>query len=287
MPEGVEICILSQYLKSKLKGRNIDKITVLSGKYTRTPIKGIDEFKKSTILDIKSKGKMLYFILSNDTYITMSFGLSGWLYFHKDDNSRIKMSISNNYNNNKYKLYYDDPMNFGNMAIYHSKKEFDKILDGLAPDFLQTDFDHNIFKPYLSKPAILGNILVDQHKIGSGIGNYLLAEILYDAKLSPHRKMNSLTITELKQLTKSIKYIMKLSYYNNPTEYIADDYIANHKKCIDNSNPLCPDFHSNIVLDKNAKFVYNVYGKEYDNLGNKVIKDKTVNKGKTVHWIKW
>ena len=43
----------------------------------------------------------------------------------------------------------------------------------------------------------------------SGIGNYLAAEILYAAKLSPKRKLSSLDDIDIKKLTKAIKIIIK------------------------------------------------------------------------------
>ena len=61
---------------------------------------------------------------------------------------------------------------------------------------------------------------MDQNDIVSGIGNYLSAEILYDAKISPHRQLDKLSNTEKKQLAHSMRKIVKLAYYDNKTGYM-------------------------------------------------------------------
>ena len=68
MPEGPEITILSQYLLTKLKGRLIEKLEVLSGKYhTKTLVgkkllAGTSIFK---IINIESHGKLMWMKLKN------------------------------------------------------------------------------------------------------------------------------------------------------------------------------------------------------------------------------
>ena len=42
----------------------------------------------------------------------------------------------------------------------------------------------------------LVKVLMDQQALVSGIGNYLVAEILYDAKLNPHRELDKLSNKE-------------------------------------------------------------------------------------------
>jgi len=57
--------------------------------------------------------------------------------------------------------------------------------------------------------------------IGSGLGNYLTVEILYNAKISPYKKLGE--IYDSKKLTKSlsnsIKYIVKLCFLTKVTVF--------------------------------------------------------------------
>ena len=61
---------------------------------------------------------------------------------------------------------------------------------------------------------------MNQTKIGSGIGNYLAAEILYRAKISPHRLGTDMSEDDLDNLTFWIKYMVKLAYTDNHAGYV-------------------------------------------------------------------
>lgn len=304
MPEGPEVTILSQFLLTKLKGRIIENIEILSGKYKRNKIKNIDLLKnnKYKIKDIDTKGKLMWFKLKNikDSkyiYMTSHLGLTGEWNFENNKNDRIKITIGNEDNDKKYTLYFNDDRNFGNIEIYDNVDEFNEKINELAPDALKTDFTDDEFidmvNKYLKvsskrKDQLIFKVLMNQNKkdgIISGLGNYLAPEILYDAQISPYRKIGSLTKTELQKLSHSIKYLIKLSYYNNTTGYMTNfgDFIDKHKNGIITGK--YPTYHSNIKLKNNEEFQFKVYRQDTDPFGNKVEKDKTINNGRTTHWV--
>src|SRR5277367_6638487 len=124
MPEGPEIAITTQYLKTKTKRKKIESFEVLSGRYTHENMKGLKltENTPMTIMTIDSKGKFLWFKLKdkddNIIYLMNTFGLTGRWSFHQDKNSRFKMTIqSNTQPNKKYELFYIDPRNFGTIEF--------------------------------------------------------------------------------------------------------------------------------------------------------------------------
>lgn len=299
MPEGPEVTILSQYLLSKLKNKTIIKFEVLSGKYLKKTIANINIFDNEifTIKDVNSKGKLMWIELDKDKYVVSHLGLSGFWSFKKGKSDRIRITFKNNSNGKIHYLCYDDPRNFGNIEILLNKDKLLKKLDLLAMDSLKTNFTetdfNDIIQSYLKKSSIrktqkLFLVLMKQNAsdgIVSGLGNYLVAEILYRAKLSPYREMGSLTNTEINALSKSIKYVTKLSYYNNTTGYMTnfEDFITVHKKRIDNKK--YPEYHPDIKLNSNDKFEFSVYRKKKDNFGNDVISDKDLNKGRTTYWV--
>lgn len=298
MPEGPEVTIMSQYLLSKLKNSYITKITVLNGKYLKKQINGIDYIKDNyKITNIESKGKLTWFTLENDKstlYMLSHLGLSGEWNFEKNDNARIKVDILKN--DKKQDLYFNDQRNFGSIEIIKDKKKLTKKLDELADDALKTNitikyfiqiFDDFLNKSSARKNANIYKTLMNQKKINgivSGLGNYLVAEILYNAKISPHRTIGSLTESEIKQLFKSIKYVIKLSYYDNITGYMENfkDFIDIHKKGI--SDGTYPDYHGDIDL-KNKKFKFYVYRRKTDDKNNPVTAEKNLIKGRTVYWV--
>lgn len=54
---------------------------------------------------------------------------------------------------------------------------------------------------------------MDQSVI-SGCGNYIKAEVLYDAKVAPNRKVGELSETELELIFQALCVIPRLSYNN-------------------------------------------------------------------------
>ncbi len=122
-----------------------------------------------------------------------------------------------------------------------------------------------------SKKKNIVNILMDQGKIFSGIGNYLIAEILYYAKINPNRTIDDLSDIELYNLSDAIRVICKTMYIYN----INENYI-NDKKAY-------KIYYEDIEPIKNYR--YNVYRREIDNEGNKVERSELV-KGRTLYWVK-
>ncbi len=279
MPEISEIAITAIYLLSKLKNRFINSINILNGRYTHQELSGLNIVNNHfplQIKDIKSKGKFLWFELLNSlnepVYLCCTFGLTGkWSFFKYYSTSRIVFNIINGNNSNKkYNLYFNDIRNFGTLLFTSDYNILQKKINNLARDLLKNPYSNNDFcfefnnlisKNYKLKDKLIIEFLMEQtvnKSIGSGIGNYLVAEILYDAKISPYTKLAALFNNNnlLFTLNNSIKKIIKLSFITNFTDYIK----FNHK----NLPNYIPDIHFN----DNEFFEFKVYRKNKDPYGN-------------------
>ncbi len=298
MPEGPEITILSQFLTSKIKDKLLVSISILGGKYKRIGLKNIDSVqnKNYKILNVDCKGKLMWFELENDIYITSHLGLAGFWSFTKNKSDRIRFLIKSQTTEKEYTLCYQDPRNFGNIEIT-TKNDLCKKTIKLADDALKTSFTNKEFEEKIQKFLEVSSkrknqpifkVLMKQDKkdgLISGLGNYLTPEILYDCKISPAKKIGDLTKDEIHSLAYSIRYIIKLSYYNNSTGYMTNfgDFIKKHKQRIDNGE--YPNYHSDIKLKKKDKFEFKVYQQKTDPLGNPVEANKDLNKDRTTYWV--
>ena len=232
MPEITEVLVTSHYLLSRIKNRYISNVKILSGRYTHQKIEGLNIFEKNLpakIKDIGTKGKLLWFVLENSLketiYLMCNFGLTGEWAFEKKNSARVRFKIINKDSDKKYNLYFIDDRNFGILMFTNNKLIFEDRLNKLARDYMKNPYTNEEFIKEFSnfinnKPnnsnKILVKFLMDQNKnetIGCGLGNYLTAEIMYEAKLSPYRTLGSLTKKELEKLNESIKKIIKISYY--------------------------------------------------------------------------
>lgn len=238
---------------------------------------------------VSAKGKLLWIEFSNGDIVSITLGLSGGFVFITNAQKVIHPKIfddvdDNNYNDNnndnktevtydiiKFKntsgkhlnigfkintgtMYFYDVMSFGTMTIYTNTDEFIKKLNSLGPDIMNPNTSFEEFKEKIMSSNNLnkkiGNVLMNQ-KIVSGIGNYLRAEILWLARISPFRYVKNLKNVELRKIFKIARHVM-WSDYNIKKGIklgLVDPKIKSHK-------------------DYGLMFL--IYKQKYDPLGNKV-----------------
>ena len=278
MPEVSEVALTAEILSTHLKNKKLISFDFVAGRFTKKSPVGYEDFVAALPLKVKkigSKGKFLWFDLvekkgNKHWYIMNTFGLTGmWSLFEPNYTKAVLT-----FNKNKV-AYFSDMRNFGTFKFSSDPSELSNKLNELGPDFLkEDDFDLSDIKKY--KIAIV-KILMDQKKVGSGLGNYLTAEILYRAKISPHRLGNTLSNADIKNLTHWIKYVTKLSYVNNHIGYMEN--LENEAEKIKRKN-----YHPDIKLKNKESFEFLVYRKKTDPQGNKVKAD-TIIKGRTTYWV--
>ena len=207
MPELPEVTWMVDRIRRKFKGCLLKRIKVISGRYMNREIKGIDIFKRGIVDEVENKGKFVYIILHNGVAIWITLGLSGVLTEHKDKYARIKFNTDCGY------FYLNDVRNFGTITI-SSVKSLERKLNTLGPDPLHDRFSYKEFKErYLRQRQNqkIGDVLLKQDLV-SGIGNYLRAEILYRARVSPHCKLKDIPESYLKKIYGLIYSVAKESY---------------------------------------------------------------------------
>lgn len=275
MPEVSEVAITVEVLSASLKNRTLKSINFVSGRFNKKNPPGYIDFCQYLPLKLKaveSVGKFIWFKFNDKDnnltwYMFNTLGLSGaWSFTKTKTDVKAVLKFSDN-----VKVYFYDVRNFGTFKFTTTQLELENKVKSLEPDFLKNDFDlSNIIKYKI--PIV--KILMDQKKIGSGIGNYLSAEILYKAKLSPFRLGSSLSKVDIVNLTYAIKYVVKLSYINNRTGYMV---------AFNNVNLPKINYHPEINLGK-EKFKFNVYRQKTDPNGYLVEGAKII-KDRTTYWV--
>ena len=309
MPEVVEVCLTAQFLNHLLKNSKIINLEIIGGRYTRHKLHGLDSLKNNIplkIINVNSKGKFLWFELENNFFILNTFGLEGEWGFQKKSYSAIKLTFQNK-NNTTSILYFSDPRNFGTLLVTQNRTTLENKINSLGPDLLKNSFNndefYNRFNNYLSTKKGISKarsnrkiikVLMDQNfntGIGSGLGNYLAVEILFDAKISPHTTMLTLfnNKTICNNLANSIQFITKLAYLTSNIGYInkmdpqMKIWIDNTRKNIFQNKNHPFNFHPHVIIDPQNKFKFNVYRKKINHQNNKIIADKII-PGRTTYW---
>ena len=130
---------------------------------------------------------------------------------------------------------------------------------------LNDDVTHTQFTESLDKKPhwSLAKALMNQSII-CGVGNYVKAEALYKAKLSPWRTVGSLSGKEMRVLNDAIKMVLRQSYVAQGASlqnYVSYDGVEGE-----------------------AVFEFLVYGRKKDPCGYDVVREKT-DDGRTTHWV--
>ena len=262
MPEGPERRQMALQMSEDVSNKKIIDITVLSGRYLKNPVEGMESFLKESPIKIRGvgvHGKFIFFVLDDQWTIWSTLGMTGAWSREKAKHARIKLVLDDG------PIYYNDTRNFGTIKFVKGKKEIVDKLESLGPDILAEECSDELFAERIqSKPKkTIAQALMDQAVV-SGVGNYVKAEALYLAKVSPHRTCGSLTEADLYNLNTAVRSVLMSSFESGGAT------IQSYK-----------DFHGDVG---NATQNFAVYGQKKDPLGNDVVKEKTKD-GRTTHWV--
>lgn len=275
IPEGVEVKISSELIGPIVQGRKIESVLVTpNSRYAGKLPEGMVAFLTTTkdnanpvlVDSVKTKGKLMYWTFSNGWYMLCTFGMSGQWSESAGNHPCLMVSHTNSKDSSDEKdIFFNDPRHFGTIKFSNNQKDLKNKLNELGWDPLQEDI--SMWLKFLTRTIQnsdkpIGQLLMDQ-SIFAGVGNYIRAEALYLAKISPWRKGNKLSATEISNLCNSLVEVMKDSYsYQGATIHTYKDSYGNEGR---------------------YSSCFKVYGQKTDPLGNNIIKETTP-EGRSIHW---
>jgi len=205
MPELPEVETIVRYLKDKILGEKVLKIINLFPEKVLIKNKNLEGEK---ILDIYRRGKTIVISFSNNKKIFIHLKMTGQLILiSKKEKSDLKSEIDKHtraiFELENYFLIFKDVRKFGWI------KEDESFIQKLGIEPLEPSFTIKKLKEMLlNSNQKIKLFLMDQKKI-AGIGNIYANEILFEAKINPQKKANSLKDEEIKRLFKAIKKILR------------------------------------------------------------------------------
>ncbi|ARF10879.1 formamidopyrimidine-DNA glycosylase [Hokovirus HKV1] len=286
MPEIIEIKKYTDFLNKHVSNKNLLEINILKGRYKKHGIdlKKIKKLLPTKLIKVYSKGKFMYMEF-NDIYLGFTMGLSGGFVYLPNNSKKFLYPLVQDYNMKDYyktsmnhrniefvfssgKMYFHDTLSYGTMTILN-KEQLDKKLKKIGPEVLNIDYKEFIKIIRTRNNKLIGNVIVDQ-KLLSGVGNYLRADALWLSKISPFRKVDTLTDANLKKIYESI-IILIWSDYN--IEY------AKKKKIITKDTIIPQKYNRDFLIYMQDKDIFN----------NKVIKEDLYEKSsvkRSIFWVK-
>jgi formamidopyrimidine-DNA glycosylase len=211
MPEGPEAAYCASVIAA-LQGRSLTGVDILKGRYVKHgPPANYAAFVKALPLPLTSvykKGKVLFLEFGPWTIISR-LGLTGWWYTTAAPSWRKEVQ-SLVFQFDGAHLTYSDPLSYGTLTFTTDRAVVQEALDELAPDVTDPHTTLAIFKARLPKATgtkAVEELIVDQHRLLSGIGNYMKAEVLYEAGIAPMRKAATMTEQDWAAVFKAAKKV--------------------------------------------------------------------------------
>ncbi len=220
MPELPEVYRYADQLEKELMNHTITDVKVFQEKCLNIPQK---EFVKAVVGkkvdNVTSKGKWIFMNLSDQSRILINLGMGG------------EMLYLDNIPHEKYQVHLE----FGKMFLsfhfwwfgyvhYQKPGEAHKLTDSIGRDYLRDNVTKDEFVKILKdRRGAIKSFLLNQ-KYLSGIGNYYIHDILYQARLHPNRPINTINAKELERLYDVIINEFKTSLSKNAFYYELDIY---------------------------------------------------------------
>jgi endonuclease-8 len=265
MPEGPECHLLAQKLHRWLQGRYLTKVTVLGGRYEQhgAPI-GIDSLSGHTVRAVGVKGKLIYWILDSNIAILNTLGLSGTWHKSKSKHCDVQFNFERSENTGDFptRIWFKDQLHYGTLKIV-THDALEKKLRSLGWDCLRDPADegHGLSTERWSAVChkhpgwTFPKLLMSQNCV-SGVGNYLKSEILYDARVSPHKSIGDCNDDELDRMYRAVTNIPRRAFETK--------------------------LKRGVVV--RGRFFMKVYRKKTDPEGNVVKREKTAD-NRITHWV--
>lgn len=307
MPEGPEVRVLVDQLQPAV-GMRLVNFHFMSGRYmNKGPPVGFESFKNTMTNHAKqirpddmadgeislsstdivkhwnAKGKFIYIILDDGSHIAgensdfcrsiwVTLGMTGRFLndsHPKAENARWRLEFLDLETMKKRVIYYHDTRNFGTLKFSLSAKDLQDKLNSLGPDLLD-DLTEDRFLNVAMRQNPEMNVckfLMNQKKI-AGVGNYILAEGLYKARIDPYSTLSELDDAQQRALYRALYETATGSYAAQGMTRRAG---GSYRDADGNKG--------------NFEFELECYGRQFSPTGEPVMRDTNGPHGRTIWYV--
>ena len=205
MPEGPEVRCMADELSAQV-GDQLISVDVLR----ESPRRDVSQLViPQTVRAVSSHGKKLLITLTDQTIIFAPLMTGRIMYMPATKGTTIIMVFSFK---SGTKWYVEDARTFSQLSVVPNDELNAWLKQHVGPDWLAGQVDLEMFKKICRRRTTsIGALLVEQ-KCWSGIGNYLRAEILYQARIRPTRSSKTLSDEELETLHRCANEVIRQAY---------------------------------------------------------------------------
>lgn len=207
MPELPEVEQARRYLEKNALNRRIRSVEVFDGGI----LQDVDAMTFEQVLGGHSlttagrRGKQMFLGLDDGTFLTVHLGMTGDLTVDRDDQAPKYSRVAFRFEDGT-SLFYSDQRKFGALGLVGSVDQF-VAEHRLGPDALCINRSDFIERVSAHRKAIKA-VLLDQSVL-SGIGNLYADEALFQARLHPAKRADTISHRRLADLHRHVGSVLR------------------------------------------------------------------------------
>ncbi len=237
MPELPEVATYQNYFTQAALDQKIVSVEVYEPRVVRvSPEMLVQRVVGQTFIGTERIGKQLFAQLSDTSWLTIHFGMTGSLrYFRgREDTPRFTKVLFGL--TDGYFIAFRCPRILGRIGLTDDLAEFQKEKK-LGPDAqkvpLAAFHDRLSRRKGLIKPLLLNQSLV------AGLGNWIVDEILYQAHIHPMTRADQLTEDEVNIIYEKMRYIVATAIEHEARyEDFPQDFLVTYRWLERDGHPL-------------------------------------------------
>ena len=255
MPELPEVETYRRFINEVAVGQTITGLEVRDAHVLAVPE---DELRAAvvgrTITGTGRLGKNCFLELDNGRLLVLHFGMTGDIGAFRDAPdaprfTRVAWQLSDSGLN----LAFIDPRKFGRIRLAESAEAYQKAKK-LGPDALQITAAE-LHQKLARRKTLLKPLLLDQG-ITAGLGNWIVDEVLFQAKIHPERLGNSISEKEAGALHAAIQLVLTTAIDHEANyKYFPKSFLIHAREWDDSATPgsdahtFCPR-HPKVKIEK-------------------------------------
>lgn len=229
MPELPEVENYKQYFEATSLHQRIITFSCLDDRLLKMTSQTFREhLLGKSFIRVNRIGKYLFIRTDGDRTLVMHFGMTGRLSYYKDAEDRPKFAHIVFTFGNGFHLGFENKRKFGWLDLTDSIESY-KVGKNLSDDARELSWD-NFYLSLQNRKTFIKSVLLDQ-SVAAGIGNWMADEILYQARIHPESKVESLDKAHIKLIFDAMKNVIQVSIDKEAVyRDFPDDFLIHNRK---------------------------------------------------------
>ncbi|MFD2784525.1 DNA-formamidopyrimidine glycosylase [Hymenobacter rubripertinctus] len=207
MPELPEVETYRRFLDDLVVGQTITTFEVKDAHVLGTEE---DTLRRAlvgrTITGTSRLGKNCFLLLDDSRVLVLHFGMSGDVGAYRDEADAPRFTRVALHLDSGLRAAFVDPRKFGRIRLAESVAAY-RLAKKLGPDALDLT-GAELTDKLAKRNTLLKPLLLDQ-RLTAGLGNWIVDEVLFQAKIHPGRVASSLTAAESKRVHAAIQLVLR------------------------------------------------------------------------------